>query len=49
MWGERTYAGRTYMGVNRSTFVIDRDGKVVKALYWVKADAPPEPLLELIT
>src|SRR5215216_6431668 len=28
VWGEKTYAGRTYMGVHRSTFVIDADGNV---------------------
>jgi hypothetical protein len=28
--------------------VLDRDGNVVKALYGVKADAPLEPLLELL-
>src|SRR5215212_8401638 len=35
-WGEKTYAGRTYEGVMRSTFVIDADGNVVKALENVK-------------
>ncbi|HZS24717.1 MAG TPA: thioredoxin-dependent thiol peroxidase [Gaiellaceae bacterium] len=36
VWGERKYAGRTYMGIRRSTFVIDADGTVKRALYDVK-------------
>ncbi|WP_405084082.1 thioredoxin-dependent thiol peroxidase [Microbispora sp. NBC_01389] len=36
-YGEKTNYGRTVMGVIRSTFVIDADGKVEKALYNVKA------------
>ncbi len=39
VWGERSMYGKTYMGVNRSTFVIDTDGTVTKALYGVKPDA----------
>jgi peroxiredoxin Q/BCP len=30
VWGEKKMYGKTYMGVQRSTFVIDPDGKVVK-------------------
>jgi len=36
VWGEKTFAGKTYMGVNRSTFVIDADGNVAKAFHEVK-------------
>ena len=36
VWGEKSYAGKTYMGVNRSTFVIDADGKVAKVFPNVK-------------
>jgi peroxiredoxin Q/BCP len=36
VWGEKKYMGRTYMGVNRSTFVIDADGTVKKAFHDVK-------------
>ncbi|MGW4421245.1 thioredoxin-dependent thiol peroxidase [Streptosporangium sp. NPDC004631] len=35
--GEKTMYGRTTVGVLRSTFVIDSDGKIEKALYNVKA------------
>ncbi|MEV5408374.1 thioredoxin-dependent thiol peroxidase [Thermopolyspora sp. NPDC052614] len=36
-YGEKTMYGKTTVGVLRSTFVIDADGKVDKALYNVKA------------
>ncbi|MFC4057498.1 thioredoxin-dependent thiol peroxidase [Planomonospora corallina] len=36
-YGEKTMYGRTTVGVIRSTFVIDADGKIAKALYNVKA------------
>ncbi|GAB3144632.1 thioredoxin-dependent thiol peroxidase [Microbispora hainanensis] len=36
-YGEKTNYGKTVMGVIRSTFIIDADGKVEKALYNVKA------------
>jgi thioredoxin-dependent peroxiredoxin len=36
VWGEREYAGKKYMGITRSTFIIDPDGNVAKAMYGVK-------------
>ncbi len=30
VWGEKKYMGKKYMGISRSTFVIDEDGKVKK-------------------
>ena len=36
VWGEKKYTGRTYMGINRSTFVIDPEGKVAKAMVGIK-------------
>ncbi len=38
VWAERSYMGRSYMGVERSTFVIGADGTVKKALRKVKPD-----------
>jgi len=32
VWGEKSFAGRKYMGVERSTFVIGADGDVVKVM-----------------
>ena len=45
VWKERTYAGNTYMGVERSTFVIDADGNVVKELRNVKPDTHADDVL----
>jgi thioredoxin-dependent peroxiredoxin len=36
-FGEKKNYGRTIMGVIRSTFVVDPDGKIAKALYNVRA------------
>jgi peroxiredoxin Q/BCP len=36
VWVEKNYAGKTYMGVERSTFVIDAGGNVAKVLRRVK-------------
>jgi thioredoxin-dependent peroxiredoxin len=36
VWGEKKYMGRTYLGVNRSTFVIGADGTVTKVMHDVK-------------
>ena len=39
VWGEKRYQGRTYMGVNRSTFVIAEDGTVKSVMHNVKPDS----------
>ena len=36
VWAEKKFAGKTYMGVVRSTFVIDSDGTVKKVMHNVK-------------
>ncbi len=35
-WGEKKMYGKTYMGVLRSTFIIDSDGKIEKIIEKVK-------------
>jgi peroxiredoxin Q/BCP len=37
VWGEKLNYGKTVMGVIRSTFVIDEQGRIEQALYNVKA------------
>jgi peroxiredoxin Q/BCP len=37
-WVEKSMYGKTYLGVERSTFVIDADGTVVKVMRNVKPD-----------
>ena len=36
-WGEKQNYGKTIEGVIRSTFILDEEGRVVQALYNVKA------------
>ena len=36
VWGEKSYLGKTFLGVSRSTFVIDADGTVKKIFHNVK-------------
>jgi thioredoxin-dependent peroxiredoxin len=48
VWGERSMYGKTYMGIERSTFVIDRDGKVARVLRRVKPDTHVEQVLEAL-
>jgi peroxiredoxin Q/BCP len=38
VWVEKTMYGKTSMGIKRSTFVIDEDGNVAKAMVGVKPD-----------
>jgi thioredoxin-dependent peroxiredoxin len=48
VWGERSFQGRTYMGVNRSHFVIDEDGKLVDVQYGVRPTDSVEKALEAL-
>lgn len=38
VWGERQMYGRTYQGIERSTFLIDADGRIARA--WRKVKVP---------
>ena len=48
VWKEKNYAGKTYMGVNRETFLIDKDGIVRKIWPKVKAAEHAQEVLETI-
>ena len=48
VWGEKTYAGKTYMGIDRSTFVIGPDGNVAKVFRKVKPDEHADQVLEAL-
>jgi len=47
-WGERQFMGRKYMGIGRSTFVIDKQGNLVEVNYKVKAKGHAAAILELV-
>jgi peroxiredoxin Q/BCP len=48
VWGERKYMGKTYMGVERSTFLIDEDGRIAKVMRRVKPDTHAAKVLEAL-
>jgi len=47
VWVEKSMYGRTYMGIERSTFVIGPDGVLKEALYKVKPKGHAASVLEL--
>ena len=44
-WVEKSMYGKRYMGVERSTFVIGADGKIVKVMRKVKPDRHADDVL----
>jgi thioredoxin-dependent peroxiredoxin len=48
VWKEKNYAGKTYMGINRETFLIDKDGIVRKIWHTVKPDGHADEVLQTI-
>jgi thioredoxin-dependent peroxiredoxin len=48
VWVERSMYGKTYMGVERSTFVIDAEGNVAKVMRRVKPDTHAQQVLEAL-
>ena len=45
VWGEKSYMGKTYMGVERSTFVIAADGTLAKVMRKVKPETHADDVL----
>lgn len=46
VWGERQFAGRTYMGIARTTFLIGPDGRIEKVWEKVKPQEHAKEVLE---
>lgn len=46
VWGKKQFMGREYMGVNRTTFLIDEKGKVLKVFEKVKPAGHSQEVLE---
>lgn len=46
VWGERKLYGKTYMGIERSTFVIDPEGNVARVMRRVKPDTHAQQVLD---
>ena len=47
-WGEKSMYGRKFMGITRSTFLIDGSGKVARVWPKVKVDGHVDEVLEAI-
>lgn len=45
VWGQKTMFGRKYMGVLRTTFVIDKNGRITKVFENVKAEGHAEEVV----
>lgn len=48
VWKEKVNYGKTYMGIERTTFVIDTSGKIAKVYPKVKVDLHGEKVLEFV-
>jgi peroxiredoxin Q/BCP len=46
VWGEKSMYGKTFMGVSRATFLIDREGRIARAWPSVKVEGHAEEVLE---
>ena len=48
VWGEKSFAGRKYMGVERSTFVVDQDGKLARVMRKVDPKTHADDVLQML-
>lgn len=48
VWVEKSMYGRKYMGIERTTFVIDKSGKIAATFEKVKPQGHPEEVLETL-
>lgn len=48
VWKEKKLYGKTSMGVVRTTYLIDEEGKIIKAMDKVKAADNPQEMLEAL-
>jgi len=47
-WGEKKLYGKTYIGMIRSTFIIDEQGKIIKVFSKVKLEQHGEEVLDVL-
>jgi len=48
VWGEKKFMGKTYMGINRTTFIIDEKGVIRKIITKVDTENSTEQVLEFL-
>jgi peroxiredoxin Q/BCP len=49
VWTERSAYGKKYMGINRSTFIIDSEGNVARAMMGIKPAGHAANVLESLS
>lgn len=49
VWGKKQFMGKEYMGVQRSTFLVDEKGKIFKAFASVKPKGHADEVLQTLT
>lgn len=48
VWQEKKLYGKTYMGIVRTTFIIDEEGNIIKIMPKVKADVNAKEIYETL-
>lgn len=48
VWGEKNMYGKKYMGINRTTFIIDEQGNIAHIITKVDTKSPTAQVLDLI-
>ena len=48
VWAEKSFMGRTYMGVNRTTFVIDAEGRIARVFEKVKIAGHADEVVQTV-
>ena len=48
VWGKKKFMGREYLGINRTTFLIDKKGKIIKIWENVKVKDHAKEVLETL-
>jgi thioredoxin-dependent peroxiredoxin len=48
VWKEKNFYGKKFMGINRETFLIDKDGVIRKVWHKVTAEGHAEEVLEAV-
>lgn len=49
VWGKKQFMGKEYMGVQRSTFLVDEKGKIFKVFPAVKPKGHADEVLQALT
>ena len=49
VWGKKKFMGREFMGINRTTFLIDKKGKIIKIWDNVKVKDHAKEVLETLS